>query len=479
MSLNWKEINAVLEGLSLPGSHVQKIRQPDYSSLVLDLYRKSGRLSLYVHLGQNQTRLHKLSVPVSATVKLQRFAQLLRSKISGGRIIDAHQVGEDRIAKLTVRRASADLLLWIRLWSNAANIILTESDGTIIDAFYRRPKRGEISGGLYHPVDSTQGTREGKRKIYEIRDFPGEGDINERIGRYYFSQAEEQERVVLKNSIERYLNQEETRVLVALEKAQESTESDELIDRHKIIGDILMSNLHRIEKGNRWIDAENYYEENESITIELDPELSPEGNAQAYYQKAKKRRRRAELAGDEIENLRHSLDGIERKRASAASVDLAALRSLNEQLISQQRLRKKNTEAVSVPGLRFERDPFTILVGRTARENDALLRNHVRGNDYWLHARDFPGAYVFIRSIKGKSIPLDVLLDAGTLALYFSKGRAGAHGDLFYTQVKYLRRAKGGKIGLVIPTQEKNLSVQLEDDRLKRLLGTRGRRDQF
>jgi len=93
----------------------------------------------------------------------------------------------------------------------------------------------------------------------------------------------------------------------------------------------------------------------------------------------------------------------------------------------------------------------------------------VRGNDTWLHARDFPGAYVFIRRLPGKTIPLDVLLDAGNLALFYSKARSGGRGELYYTQVKYLRRAKDGPLGLVLPTQEKNLSVVIEEERLDRL----------
>jgi predicted ribosome quality control (RQC) complex YloA/Tae2 family protein len=117
---------------------------------------------------------------------------------------------------------------------------------------------------------------------------------------------------------------------------------------------------------------------------------------------------------------------------------------------------------------------FTILVGRTAKENDQLLRRYTRGNDYWLHTRDYPGGYVFIKYKKGKSVPLDTLLDAGNLALFFSKGRSNGKGDLYYTQVKYLRRAKHGKLGLVIPTQEKNLSVELDQNRIDRLFSGSG-----
>ena len=46
-------------------------------------------------------------------------------------------------------------------------------------------------------------------------------------------------------------------------------------------------------------------------------------------------------------------------------------------------------------------------------------------------------------------------------------------GDVYYTQVKYLRRARDGKPGLVIPTREKNLRVRLQPERLERLLDWR------
>ena len=108
-------------------------------------------------------------------------------------------------------------------------------------------------------------------------------------------------------------------------------------------------------------------------------------------------------------------------------------------------------------------------MGRDAAENDALLRRHVKGNDLWLHARDYPGSYVFIKQRSGKTVPLDILLDAGNLAIFYSKGRNNGEGDLFYTPVKYLRRAKDGPKGLVLPTHEKNLHVKVDGERLREL----------
>ena len=129
--------------------------------------------------------------------------------------------------------------------------------------------------------------------------------------------------------------------------------------------------------------------------------------------------------------------------------------------------------ATTAPGLQFSSGKCRLFVGRTAIENDTLLRRYAKGNDWWLHTRDYAGGYVFIRPPAGKSVPLEVLLDAGNLAIWFSKARNAGRADLYYTQVKYLKRIKSGKKGMVTPTQEKNLTVDLEEQRLQRLLGAR------
>ena len=133
-----------------------------------------------------------------------------------------------------------------------------------------------------------------------------------------------------------------------------------------------------------------------------------------------------------------------------------------------------------IPGAVYDSGPFRVIVGRTSNDNDRLLRDFVTGNDYWFHTRDFPGAYVFVKptggkrfSKQGRTIPLEAMLDAANLAVFHSKGRGSGQADVYYTQVKYLRRVKGGKRGLVIPTHEKNLFIQLDPERIERLKKSR------
>ena len=113
---------------------------------------------------------------------------------------------------------------------------------------------------------------------------------------------------------------------------------------------------------------------------------------------------------------------------------------------------------------------FDVAIGRNAKENDEILRHWARGSDLWLHTRDFAGGYVIIKAKKGKTVPLPVLLDAASLAIHYSKAKKNGKADLYYTEVKYLRRAKDGKTGLVLPTQERNLSVTLDEKRVKEIL---------
>ncbi|MBQ3320437.1 MAG: DUF814 domain-containing protein, partial [Spirochaetia bacterium] len=191
-------------------------------------------------------------------------------------------------------------------------------------------------------------------------------------------------------------------------------------------------------------------------------------NSEKYFHRYKKAKNGLQLLNDEVQNLSAKIKDLAQEQKRLLEVqDVQVL----EQWYEKEKQHQSKVVVKDIPGLQFASGSFMIYVGRTAKENDALLRRHVRGSDWWLHTRDYAGGYVFIKVEKGKSVPLDTLLDAGALAVHFSKGKNSKRTDVYYTQVKYLRRAKDGPTGLVIPTQEKNLSVTAEPARLKRLLG--------
>ncbi len=478
MSLNWKEIDTILAEITLAGSHIQKIRQPDIKTLVLDIFNPgTGRGKLFISLDPGAQRLHLLKqTPVPArSGKQQRFEQLLRARIQGGRILQAQQLGRERIIHISVRRADEITNLYIRLWGGASNIIATDKDNTILDALYRRPARGEISGStLVLPEETNQSPAAEPDNRFTVRARRAGESFNEQIEREYRQEHQHARLQQLRKEVEKQIAARKHRIIQRLANLEKRQQEATGYETFKQTADLLAANAYRITPGESWIEVETYDEgDSETLRIALNPALSPGKNIEHYYQKYHKARGALENLREEIANTRRQLAQLDRTEEellrSAEAEAETRIRELEAFLSAWQPVQSDTDQKREIPGLQFSSGSFTILVGRTSRENDTLLRSHTRGNDYWLHTRDYPGGYVFIKAVKGKSIPLETLLDAGNLALYYSKGRSNGKGELYYTQVKYLRRAKNGKQGLVLPTQEKNLSITLDQKRLDRL----------
>jgi predicted ribosome quality control (RQC) complex YloA/Tae2 family protein len=472
VSLNWKEINLILEELDLPGSQIQGAVQSTFDVIGLHLYRR-GTVNLLIALTPGACRMHETFRPFPKTDKPLRFAQFLNSRIVNGWIEEAVQLGENRIVRLTVRRGENRFRLYIRLWSNAANFIVTDENGAVLDAMRRLPKKGEVSGGRYAPEENSddRGSRD-----YAIRDLPGNaserGDntFNKKIDDFYAESGGALSLEALREQARRNCEGSIDRLTAALEKLRAKADEFASADQLREYGDIILANAAAINPDDEWLEADNFFatDTGETVRIKLDSRIAPAAQAEHYYEQYRKAKKGLADIQAEIENGEKELREVEER--------LALLLREENPLVLAKLLKTGNrpfSPAVEKdkkrPGLSFRRGEWLIIVGRDAAENDALLRRHVKGNDLWLHVRDFPGSYVFIKQRAGKTFPLEILLDAGNLAIFYSKGRNNGEGDLFYTPVKYLRRAKNGPKGLVIPTQEKNLHVKVDEKRLKEL----------
>jgi predicted ribosome quality control (RQC) complex YloA/Tae2 family protein len=307
-----------------------------------------------------------------------------------------------------------------------------------------------------------------KARVFETRELPGEGSYNERIETFYAERGGELSRTrLIETAHERFGKKSrvlETRIAELGARVAEYRDSDRLRE----LGDILMANQGIAYEG-RYLVCEDFHRGGQ-IRIPVDPRLSGVENARALYSRHKKAKSGLADLESELADTKASLQRLTQV--------LGRLEKEPEPLLIARALEKGGTTRPtagdssrkrSYPGLSLEDSGWTLLIGRSAKENDELLRKHVRGSDLWLHARDWPGSYVFIKGRKGKTVPLEVLLDAGMLAIYYSKGRSNGGGDLYYTFVKYLRRAKDGPKGLVLPTHEKNLSIKIDDAGIKKL----------
>jgi predicted ribosome quality control (RQC) complex YloA/Tae2 family protein len=481
VSLNWKEIDLILEELALPGMQIQKVIQGAYDLLFLKLYGPRGGKTLLISLSPGACRLHETFGPLRKSDKPLRFAEFLNARIVNGRIEEALQLGDNRVVRLGLRRGTSRFRLYLRLWSNAANVILTGEEGIILDAMRRLPRRGEIGGGTYRPEESLGAEKPSKE--YAPRELPGEGSFNRRIDAFYAEKGGPLSLEALREQVRRRHEGGIDRLRASLERLCAREAEYRGAEKLKEYGDLILANLNAIGPGDEWLEAENFYAQRPEgagpgsaggfplIRIRLDPPKSPAAAAEAYYEEYRRAKNGLGELGAEIRRGEAELARL--------TEELQGLMEETNPLVLDKFLKKKGSsgaakgEDAKRPGLSFRRGEWLIMVGRDARENDELLRRHVKGRDLWLHARDFPGSYVFIRQRPGKSFPLEILLDGGNLAIFYSKGRNNGEGDLFYTPVKYLRRPREGPRGLVLPTQEKNLHIRLDETRLRELEGCR------
>jgi predicted ribosome quality control (RQC) complex YloA/Tae2 family protein len=100
---------------------------------------------------------------------------------------------------------------------------------------------------------------------------------------------------------------------------------------------------------------------------------------------------------------------------------------------------------------RFESpDGFEVLVGRTARDNDALTFHIASQRDFWLHVAGCPGSHVIVRNPEGlESLPRETLRFAAALAARHSKARDAGQVSVHVAQVKDVSKARGAPPGQV------------------------------
>ncbi len=226
-------------------------------------------------------------------------------------------------------------------------------------------------------------------------------------------------------------------------------------EQWKMYGDILSANLWSLQKGDHEAVLPNFYEEDmPMVTIPLDPRKTPSQNAQKYYSEYRKADTAEKKLLELIEQGEQEyiyIDSVFDALTRAVAIDeLAAIRSELEQ---QGYLRAQNRKGMKPQKLNPKRyvsdDGFTILVGRNNIQNDQLTLKESKGRDMWFHSKSFPGSHVIVVS-DGKDIPDSTLTQAAILAATNSRAVESSQVPIDYTQIKHIKKPKGGKPGMVI-----------------------------
>lgn len=246
-------------------------------------------------------------------------------------------------------------------------------------------------------------------------------------------------------------------------------------DRLRICGELITANLYRMERGQRVLVAQDYYQPDcPEVEIPLDPLLTPQQNGAKYfklYNKAKTAElyltQQMELARRERDWLESVLDELSRAESEQDFLDIR--RELRDAGYGkgQSTGKKEPRRAASKPRAFRSSGGLRILVGRNNSQNDQLTRSAFK-SDYWFHTQRIHGSHVIL-CCDGAAPDPQSMTEAAMLAAWFSQGREGGQVAVDYTQVRNVKKPAGARPGMVVYDPYQTAYVTPNGDLIKAL----------
>lgn len=238
-------------------------------------------------------------------------------------------------------------------------------------------------------------------------------------------------------------------------------------EKYKIYGELLNAYGYSVPAGAESCQVLNYYT-GENIRIPLDPTLTPQQNAQKYFDRYARMKRTNEAltrltaeVSAEIEHLRSIQNALE---FSTTDGDLSQIRREMEESgflrrkytgrrDSRSDSRKGRSRTPQSKPLHYiSSDGYDIFVGKNNTQNDEITFHMADSRDIWFHANDMPGSHVLLKS-GGRSmdeLPDRVFEEAAALAAYYSSGRQQGKVEIDYLERRNVKKPSGAAPGFVV-----------------------------
>ncbi|MDA9472534.1 fibronectin-binding protein EfbA [Enterococcus sp. 5H] len=360
-------------------------------------------------------------------------------------------LGKDTAEELAFRlneRTNEKMFVWESFWSKLqAQTIPTL---TITD------KKEYFTPLPYISLVGTQTTFETLSQLLDI--FYGGKAEKDRV---------KQQGGELIHKIENELKRNQNKVV----KLKQTLADTELAENYRRDGELLTTFMAQVPKGAEFVELPNYYEEDRLLKIKLNPALTPNQNAQKYFQKYQKLKNAVKVVHTQIEQATQEIGYLESVLSQLEIAGPMDIEMIREELIQQGYVKKRSAKKqksakASKPEEFYSSDGSLILVGRNNLQNDQLTLKTAKKTDIWLHAKDIPGSHVIIKNPEPSD---DTLLEAANLAAYYSKYRLSAQVPVDYVQVKHVHKPNGAKPGYVIYENQKTLYVTPDEKLVEQL----------
>ncbi len=342
----------------------------------------------------------------------------------------------------------------VHFFGAAGNAVLVGADGNVLVAWH--PGKRYRAGEKYALPDAEHPSAS------NIRTVPAE-DLLTQVGEAELEDA--------RAEVKQYLRRERRRLEKRLAKLEQEAREAARADEYKKWGELLKANYHLLQRGMRSVTVADYFSpEMAEVTIPLEPGKTPQENVSRCFRKAKKLARAPEQLAERRRITEAELGSIDEKcRLQSTLFDVCELQRLLPPKRAAPARREKHKPASRIR--RFvSSDGFTILAGKSAKDNDHLTVHIANGNDLWLHTRGRGGTHVVVRAERNKEFPRQTLIEAAQVCAHLSRAPDGEVEEVTYTFRKHVTKPKGAKPGLVLVASGKTIAVRQNEKAMKKWL---------
>lgn len=227
-------------------------------------------------------------------------------------------------------------------------------------------------------------------------------------------------------------------------------------DALRINAELITANQYRLHKGESFYTVENYYDNNNTVQIAVDPALSASQNAQKLYKEYRKACTAEQMLKKLIEESADDLSYLESVRDMLTRSTLEReFSEIKDELIAQGFIKpkknaKKQMKKAALPPLEFKTSQgLTVLVGRNNIQNDKLTFKTAKKGDIWLHAQKTTGSHTVLVA-NGGEVPDDAIVEAAEIAAFYSSAKDSTIVTVDYSDAKNIKKPNGAKPGFVV-----------------------------
>lgn len=461
---------------ALSGGRIQKVRDPDRFTVALKIRLPGQSFYLILSGDPEQARLELSLEQPSTLPQPSGIGRWVRAHLAGQRLESIELLSQDRVVALHTPRGT----LCLELLPQAPNLYTLTTDQKVMGWSKRIPSRGLRLGHAWIPPERPEGLIQDQESSNEIEQvISREEAIAQLLAELgaeapsLFDPLEASQRE--QRQCQKLIKQTRDRLNRLAKGLWNDLERADQAEQWREEGELLKSCLSQLKRGMTEVVVTDWYHpEMAQRTIQLDSKLDGLANVELRFKKHRKALKGAEIASERLEETEAKLSVLNEIEQNFAEGPLVELQTaLREAGIfkAKQVAKQHKTEQKRLPYRIFWSVVDEVLwLGRGGQDNHLTTFQCARGQDYWVHTRDVPGAHVIIPLKHRAQQPHhETILDAAALSVHHSKQRDEEGVALYFTERKHIRPVPAGPPGKVMVASSKTIIAEDVSQRITRL----------